>query len=85
MHNVGGRVKTGDSITLFLQKDTRTVAISFKCQLFGEKLEDIKMILQLSKCLSATNIIVYYYVKKTNVSILYYVNGLCNTTVVVVS
>ena len=37
--------------------DTLTVAISFVCLFFiNEKLEDIQMILQLSECLSATNI-----------------------------
>ena len=40
-----------------LHKDTRTLAKSFAClTFFCEKLEDIQMTLQLSKCLFATNI-----------------------------
>ena len=39
-----------------LQKDTRTAAISVECQISCEKLGDIQMKLQLSECLSATNI-----------------------------
>ena len=39
-----------------LQEDTRTVAISIECLISCEKLGDIQMILQLSECLSATNI-----------------------------
>ena len=39
-----------------LLEDIWTVAISFECLGFCETLEDIQMILQLSECLSATNI-----------------------------
>ena len=39
-----------------LQKDNRKVAISFECLIFCEKTGRHKMILQLSECLSATNI-----------------------------
>ena len=36
--------------------DTWTVAISVECLISCEKWEDIQMILQLSECLSVTNI-----------------------------
>ena len=39
-----------------LKKYTQTVAISFECLIFCEKLDNIQMILQLSECLSAINI-----------------------------
>ena len=44
-------------IYFFLLKDAQTVAVSFEteCLYFCEKLEDIQMLLQLSKFLSATN------------------------------
>ena len=38
-----------------LQKDTRTVALSLECLFFSRIMENIQ-ILQLSECLSATNI-----------------------------
>ena len=56
LHQQNRTWKTCYVYLYLLQKDTQTVAISVECLISCEKLEDIQTILQLSECLSATNI-----------------------------
>ena len=51
------KIAPGKRVHIYLlQKGTRTVAISFECLPVFRKKLDIQLILQLSRCLSVTNI-----------------------------
>ena len=54
-------------LLIFVTENTWTVAISVECLISCEKQENIQMILQLSECLSVTNIGAILFVCNTTV------------------